>query len=204
MSELTRMRRAFDSIEGPTGEAVSIAREMLRREIDAFDSQRPSRSRRLVLVATAAAILVAGLLVTPAFGLGSRLLDLFHDSPGHSIDLTMTGSVSPSTGGVRGKVRIDCEGTLTGPQGAGSGRGRFILSGAISDRGTFVDGGFHGFHHETDPHIRTLFGAKGTIRIAIDAALGNVVYWRIITGTKAYAGLRGRGQERGLYGPRLT
>ena len=38
--------------------------------------------RRQRLVALAAAILVVGLLVTPAFGIGSRLLDLIESAPG--------------------------------------------------------------------------------------------------------------------------
>ena len=37
--------------------------------------------RRWPLVALAAAILVAGLLVTPAFGIGGRLLDLIKGAP---------------------------------------------------------------------------------------------------------------------------
>ena len=38
--------------------------------------------RRWPLVALAAAILVAGLLVTPAFGIGGRLLELIKGAPG--------------------------------------------------------------------------------------------------------------------------
>ena len=38
--------------------------------------------RRWALVALAGAILVGALLVTPAFGIGSRLLDLIQDTPG--------------------------------------------------------------------------------------------------------------------------
>ena len=42
-------------------------------------------------------------------------------------------------------------------------RGEFTISGAISDRGTFVDDG--GL-----PTVRTLLGGNGTIRITADAA----------------------------------
>jgi hypothetical protein len=212
VTELARMRRVYDAIEEPTDLTVSTAREVLLREIASTETPRQSRPRRRVFVAIAAAVFVGGLLVTPALGLGGRLLDLLSDRSGHSIDITMTGSVSQSSGTstagtsgpLHGEVRILCKGTLTGPQGAGSGQGRFILTGAISDRGRFVDGGFQGVHHEIDPHVRTLFGTKGTIRITIDGARGNVIYWRITKGTKTYAELRGRGLESGLYGSRLT
>ena len=201
------MRRAYDAIREPTDQTVSRARDVLLREIGSVESPRRSRPRPRVFAAVAAAILVCGLLGLPALSLGSRLVGLLHDRAGQRIDVTMTGSVSQSTGesgDLRGRVRINCQGTLTGPQGGGSGRGHFTLSGVISDRGTFVDGGFHGFHHETDPHVRTLFGAEGTLRIAIDGARGNVTSWRVTKGTKTYAGLRGRGRESGLYGSRVT
>src|SRR4249919_744912 len=68
-----------------------------------------------------------------------------------------TSTSGVSTGGaLQGKVRIHCKGTLAGPQSHASGRGRFNLSGAISDRGRFVDGSFQGIHPESDPHVRTL------------------------------------------------
>lgn len=92
---------------------------------------------------------------------------------------------------------------MTGPQFAASGQGRFTLSGAISDHGRFVDSDFRGVHPEIDPHVRTLFGAKGTIRITVSVA-GAWRTWRITKGTKAYAGLRGRGRESGLYGSGST
>lgn len=92
---------------------------------------------------------------------------------------------------------------IGGAQFGGEGRGRFALSGAISDRGSFVDNGFQvappsRVHPVVDPHVRTLFGAKATIRITVDGE----GHWRITKGTKAYVGLRGRGQQRGLYSRR--
>jgi len=119
---------------------------------------------------------------------------------GCAISLTMTGTVSSDASGagatqaLQGKVRIHLEGTLTGPQFAAIGRGRFTLSGAISDRGAFVDR-HPGIHPPNDPYVRTLSGTKGTIRIACDGEDN----WRIIQGTKAYAGLRGRGTLQGRY-----
>lgn len=108
----------------------------------------------------------------------------------------MTGTVSQATAdasssdALQGKVRIHLEGTLTGPQFAAVGRGRFTLSGAISDRGTFVDR-HPGIHPPNDPYVRTLSGRKGTIRIACDGEDN----WRVTKGTKTYAGLRGRGRK---------
>jgi hypothetical protein len=97
-----------------------------------------------------------------------------------------TGTSSASTSeAARGKVRIELKGKVLGARG---NVGRFTLSGVLSDRGRFVDG--PGF---VNP--RTLYGAKGTIRITV----GPQGSWRITKGTKAYAGLRGRGRESGLY-----
>ena len=82
MSELARMRRAYDAIEEPTDQTVSAAREVLLREIGSSESPRPARpERRWVFAAIAAAILVGGLLVTPAFGIGDRLLALIEGAP---------------------------------------------------------------------------------------------------------------------------
>jgi hypothetical protein len=107
----------------------------------------------------------------------------------------------------QGTVRIDLDGKRDGPQFAATARGRFVLSGTltrsgghgpattISDRGTFVDTGLLGRNPQFHPHVRTLRGTKGTIRIAIDGS----GHWRVTEGTKAYAGLRGRGQQSGEY-----
>jgi hypothetical protein len=66
--------------------------------------------------------------------------------------------------------------------------GRCAITGAITDRVGFVDS--KSLH--VNPHIRTLFGRKGTIRISVYRKNG---YWRIIGGTRTYAGLHGRGWE---------
>jgi hypothetical protein len=96
---------------------------------------------------------------------------------------------------VQGKVRIHLKGTLTGPQFAAVGRGVFTLSGAISDRGTFVDR-FQGIYPPFVPYVRRLAGAKGTIWLVGDGISndGRKGHWRITKGTKAYSGLRGRGR----------
>jgi len=72
-------------------------------------------------------------------------------------------------------VRIHLQGWLSGPQFAAFGRGRFTASGAITDRGRF--------------------GAKGTLLIKVDGD----GQWKITKGTKAFAGLRGRGILQGRY-----
>ena len=117
-----------------------------------------------------------------------------------------TGTSGASSSRVlRGAVSIHLEGTLSGPQCTTVGRGRFTLSGAISDHGTFVDR-FHGCWPVGGPYVRTFFGANGTIRITgdnscvpSDTPLGSVwlcrSQWRISNGTKAYAALRGRGHS---------
>ena len=70
--------------------------------------------------------------------------------------------------------------------GAGDpGRGRFTMTGAISDRGWFVNAPWG----EIGRGVRIFFGAKGSIRIIV----GHFGGWRITKGTEAYAGLGGRG-----------
>ena len=119
---------------------------------------------------------------------------------GCTISLTMTGTVSQSTStaspspALRGEVRIHLRGSMSGPQFAAFGRGRFTASGAIADRGRFVDE-FEGIHPRGEPRHRTLRGAKGTLLIEVD----RVGHWRVTKGTKAYAGLRGRGTLHGRY-----
>ena len=103
---------------------------------------------------------------------------------GSTAAATGTSSASASEA-AQGKVRIELRGKVLGARG---NEGRFTLSGALSDRGRFVD----------KPSLvipRTLYGAKGTIRITV----GPRGRWWITRGTKAYAGLRGRGREGGLY-----
>jgi len=107
---------------------------------------------------------------------------------------------------LQGSIRVLLRGYTEGPQNAAFGRGRFTMSGAISDHGRFVDE-FQGVHPPDDPHVRTLRGAKGTVQIKVDGAFARrsaagvlrSPKWRITSGTKAYAGLRGRGTQEGKY-----
>ena len=83
---MTQIRRAYDAIEEPSEETVAAAREVLLAEIESMKSPRSSSrpGRGWVIVVVAAAILVATLLVTPAFGIGGRLLDLVESTPANS------------------------------------------------------------------------------------------------------------------------
>jgi hypothetical protein len=123
---------------------------------------------------------------------------------GCPFDFTMTGTVSSDARGTSGsallerRVQIHVTGIHTGPQPSRHqptriAHGRFALSGALSDRGTFED-----YLRLNVGRVRTLFGAKGTIAIAF---VGPSPTWRIEKGTRAYAGLRGRGKGRGPHSP---
>ena len=106
-----------------------------------------------------------------------------------------TAASRPSGAGVpaafQNTVRIELDGKMVPARGGStiSDRGEFTITGAIFDRGTYVD---HGGGYDT---VRTLHGRTGTIRITF----GPQARWEIIGGTKAYAGLHGRGREAGLY-----
>jgi hypothetical protein len=124
---------------------------------------------------------VVGLVVTAGFA-------------GWTAAATGTSDASASEAW-QGTVSIRCM------QGAAIARGRFTLSvvrslngsrwRVISDRGTCVDR--EGPSGPRD--VRILFGAKGTIWMAVGPVPGTPgQHWRITKGTKAYAGLRGRGR----------
>jgi len=114
------------------------------------------------------------------------------------VGLTAAATGTPgasSSRALQGEVSIHLWGP--GPNFGKAGVGRFIISGAISDRGVFVDdaGG------EPGRGVRILFSWKGAIRITV----GHFGFWRITKGAGAYAGLRGRGTggniSRGNQGP---
>ena len=120
-----------------------------------------------------------------AFG----LLCLVALSAGVTSAATGTTDVSPAAA-LRGPVTIECEGMLppVAPFG-GPSKGRCLITGAIIDAGRFADDR----RPLVTPHIRTILGSKGTLRISVYRERGN---WRIVGGTRAYAGLGGRGWER--------
>lgn len=110
---------------------------------------------------------------------------------------TAAATERPGTSSTAGRVVIECKATVS-KQVPAPARGPCAVSGAIRDRGRFVDNDLLGAR----PHIRTLFGAKGTIRMSVSRAQGG---WAVIEGTKAYDDLGGRGWEsrswRGCLGP---
>ena len=104
-----------------------------------------------------------------------------------AVEVSATGaathaSASPSRA-EQGDVTIHLIGSGLGP--ANPGRGRFTVVGAITDDGKFVDDRAG----EPGRGVRVLRGTKGTIRVTV----GHFGFWRITNGTRAYAGLRGRG-----------
>src|SRR5262245_47717469 len=82
MSELTRLRDAYEVVEEPDAEVVAAARALLLDEIESLERPRRSpRRRRRLVVAVALVVVAGGLLSVPALGLGSRLLALFVQEP---------------------------------------------------------------------------------------------------------------------------
>ena len=94
-----------------------------------------------------------------------------------------TGTSDASSRSVQGDVTIHLWGPGLGP--GNPGQGRFTMFGAIYDDGRFVDDRAG----EPGRGIRVFRGAKGTFRVTI----GHFGFWTITKGTKAYAGLHGRG-----------
>jgi hypothetical protein len=102
-----------------------------------------------------------------------------------------------SNAAVRGSITVRCTETLKRPNPsshASSGTGRFIISGAITDKGTVTDS------RTQKGNIavvrRVAVGKRGTITFVITINLSTGAEpWTIATGTKAYRGLRGKGKE---------
>src|SRR5262245_66186156 len=94
MNELEHLQRAYDAIDEPTREAAAAARGRLLAEIASGDRAgsawngraqlaRSRRRRRRRLVAVAVVLLVGAVLVVPAFGVGSRILELLESPRTH-------------------------------------------------------------------------------------------------------------------------
>ena len=73
----------------------------------------------------------------------------------------MTGTISGANAVSKSNMRIHLRGLLSRPQFAAFGGGRFTVSGAITERGRFVDE-YQGHHPPREARLRTLHGAKGT------------------------------------------
>jgi hypothetical protein len=102
---------------------------------------------------------------------------------GSTAAATGTSGASASEA-VQGAVTLHLQGPGLGPRNPG-GRGRFTISGAVSDHGQFADD----LQGEPGRGVRTFYGRKGTIRMTV----GHFGFWKITKGTGAYAGLHGRG-----------
>lgn len=103
-----------------------------------------------------------------------------------------------ATAALQGMVRIHLQGSSSGDVG-NSSRGRFTISGAISDRGRYVDSEVRRHGYDI---VRRLVGAKGIIWIEVGflEPFPCQCNWRISRATGAYTGLRGQGHEEGRYG----
>jgi len=106
-----------------------------------------------------------------------------------------TQSLAQPAGAVSGRITLRSSETLKEPHvtnGGVAGRGRFIISGAIADRGTLID---YRTQKGNIAHVRRVaIGTKGTITFAItiDLATG-AEPWTVASGTRRYKGLHGRG-----------
>ena len=94
-------------------------------------------------------------------------------------------------------VRIETHGSFTGPD---STAGTFTMSGALADSGTYVD--TFRLAGETLHVMKTLSGSGGTITLAAQGVVRSTSpttatffagHWRIVSGTGAYADLKGGG-----------
>ena len=100
--------------------------------------------------------------------------------------------------GPSGHITVRATETRTGSDvtdGGVAGRGRFRISGVITDKGKVTD------HRTVNGGTATLrrvaAGARGTITFRITIHLGGAgpETWRITSATRAYKGLHGHGRE---------
>jgi hypothetical protein len=106
-------------------------------------------------------------------------------------------SAASSPTGAIGKVTLKYTGSASDVTDGGvAGTGHFTASGAITDRGGYIDYRTVDSTHTTAQVRRVTVGEKGTIvfLIVINLKSGSEP-WTVISGTKAYDGLRGRGTE---------
>jgi hypothetical protein len=94
-------------------------------------------------------------------------------------------------------VTIATQGTFTGPN---STAGTFTISGAVSDSGTYVD--TFRLAGQTLHLVKTLTGGDGSITLSAQGVVRFTSpttatfvagHWRIVSGTGAYADLKGGG-----------
>jgi len=100
--------------------------------------------------------------------------------------------------GPSGHITVRATETLSGSDvtdGGVAGRGRFRISGAITDKGEVTD--HRTVKGSTATLRRVTVGARGTITFRITIHLGgsSPETWRITSATRAYKGLHGHGRE---------
>jgi hypothetical protein len=101
----------------------------------------------------------------------------------------------PAGAAVSGRITLRSSETLKEPHvtnGGVAGRGRFIISGAIADKGTLID---YRTQKGNIAHLRRVaIGTKGTITFTITINLATGAEpWTVASGTRLYTGLHGRG-----------
>ena len=172
--------RSKDPIELQTLESEADAEALIK------EARQRARRRRRMYGAAVAFVALVGVAVT-VFGRTAQSHPTAASRP--------SGDAGPRAA-FQNTVRIELNGKMVPARGNStiSDTGEFTITGAINDRGTYVD---HGGGYDT---VRTLHGTTGTIRITF----GSQGRWEIIGGTQAYAGLHGRGREAGLYSFDIT
>jgi hypothetical protein len=97
-----------------------------------------------------------------------------------------------------GKVALHFKGALESSlttSGAVAATGRFTATGAIIDKGAFTD--YWTQKNSTLAVRRVMVGKKGTITFVILFHPAARRTWTIVSGTKTYKGLHGKGTEGG-------
>jgi hypothetical protein len=148
---------------------------MTRAQVERLNRRSRSRPVGLASLACTAAIVVAGC------GAASRTS-------------TAPSATTPSSG----QITVRSTETLKSQDvtnGGVSGTGHFTISGAISDKGKVTD--YRTAKGSTALVRRVTVGEKGTITFLITLHLGSAspAPWKTTSGTKAYAGLHGRGTQ---------
>ena len=162
-----------------------------RHEVEALvealfeEARQRARRRRRVRLAIAACVALVGVTVLAVF---ERTAESQSSSP----------ALRARSGVSGGKVKVVIAGTndrIPPPtDGSLAGKGTFRASGALTDTGVAL-----GYRTVSADGITLRFvtkGNKGTITfvVKIDTTTGTS-RWRITSGTKAYAGLHGKGAE---------
>jgi len=176
------------SITAPPRPRDPVDRQEVEALVEALfeEARQRARRRRRVRLALAACVALVGVSVLAVF---ERTAESQSSSPG----LTARPSVSG------GKVKVVIAGTndrIPPPtDGSLAGKGTFKASGAFKDTGVAL--GYRGVSAHGITLRFVTKGTKGTITfvVKIDTTTGTS-RWTISSGTRAYAGLHGKGIER--------